>query len=120
MQGTLFRYARTSMTVKGSGGKSYIDTITVRCFTRDRSKLLLLLDQLKDEHERRRPPVVSMRTFNSRLTGYWETLPVRQKRRWSDIILPEESKTELKIAVADFLESQHWYGDRGLAWKMGG
>lgn len=93
VQGTLFRYARTTITLKGATGKSYMDAITICCFTWERSKLLLLLDQLKMEHERRKPPVVQIKTFNSRLTSYWETLPVRQKRRWSDIILPEESKT---------------------------
>lgn len=118
-RGTLISMRHGSINEQNSQGSKVVDIIVVRCYTRHKGTLLLYLNQLKEEHERLRPAKITMRILDLHAPNFWEFLPDRAKRRWSDIIISEDMKTRLKLTIGEFLSSQKWYGDRGLAWKTG-
>lgn len=118
-RGTLISMRYGSVDHQNAEGIRPVDVEVVRCYTQHRGTLFLYLDQLKEEYERLRPAKISMRILDPHVQGFWESLPKRQKRRWSDIIISEDKKTQLKSSIGEFLSSQKWYGDRGLAWKTG-
>ena len=118
-RGTLISMRYGSVNHQNAEGIHSVDVVVVRCYTQHRGTLFLYLDQLKEEYERLRPAKISMRILDPHVQGFWESLPKRQKRRWSDIIISEDMKTQLKSSIGEFLSSQKWYGDRGLAWKTG-
>ena len=59
--------------------------------------------------------MVTVKVLDQR--GAWRVVSHRHRRPLSSIIMDSEKRDELLADCQEFLRSQAWYNQRGIAWK---
>ena len=87
----------------------------MRSYSFTRQPLFQLLDKAKDVYDKTKAPMVTVKVLDQR--GAWRVVSHRHRRPLSSIIMDSEKRDELLADCQEFLRSQAWYNQRGIAWK---
>ena len=120
--GTLFRFRRwqlattTTYDYNGQAADAY-SLLSVRAYSLTRRPLFSLLKKARDVYEQTQPQMITIRVLDAR--GSWRRVAYRHRRPLSSIIMDEETRETLLSDVKEFLQSESWYSQRGIPWKVG-
>ncbi|KAF8329373.1 uncharacterized protein EI90DRAFT_2997066, partial [Cantharellus anzutake] len=99
----------------GEGQVEY--SLSIQIYTRSHKTIHDLLLEAKREYESATESRVSVYVCDQ--YNNWYYAGSRPKRSMDSVVIPEEVKELLVEDAKDFMDSEAWYGQRGIPWQRG-